>query len=47
MGNPQDLDEGHIGGLDAVAQIAHDRGLSPQPRSGHQERLENIVNRFA
>ena len=34
-------------GLAAVAQIAHDRGLAPQPRSGHQERLENIVNRYA
>jgi xylose isomerase len=33
-------------GLDAVAQIAHERSLNPQPRSGHQERLENLVNRF-
>jgi xylose isomerase len=32
-------------GLDAVAAIAHARQLDPHPRSGHQERLENIVNR--
>ena len=32
--------------LDDLAQIVHAQGISPQPRSGRQERLENIVNRF-
>jgi xylose isomerase len=33
-------------GLDALAERVHSQGLSPQQRSGRQERLENIVNRF-
>lgn len=32
--------------LDELADRAHSQGLSPKPRSGHQERLENIVNRY-
>ena len=32
--------------LDALAERVHGRGLQPAPRSGHQERLENVVNRF-
>lgn len=34
------------GTLDAAAQRVLDEGLNPQPRSGRQERLENLVNRF-
>jgi len=33
-------------GLDALAARVHGEGLSPAPRSGRQERLENLVNRF-
>jgi xylose isomerase len=33
-------------GLDALAERVRDQGLSPAPRSGRQERLENVVNRF-
>ena len=32
--------------LDALAERVHGQGLSPQARSGRQERLENLVNRF-
>jgi xylose isomerase len=32
--------------LDALAERVHAQGLSPAPRSGRQERLENIVNRY-
>ncbi len=32
--------------LDVLAARVHDQGLAPAPRSGRQERLENIVNRF-
>jgi xylose isomerase len=32
--------------LDDLAQIVHEQGISPLPRSGRQERLENIVNNF-
>ncbi len=32
--------------LDALAARVHDQGISPTPRSGRQERLENVVNRF-
>ncbi len=32
--------------LSAIAQRVEADGTSPQPRSGRQERLENIVNRF-
>ena len=32
--------------LDDLAATVHDKGLNPQQRSGHQERLENLVNRF-
>jgi xylose isomerase len=31
--------------LEALAEQVHARQLSPQPRSGRQEHLENIVNR--
>jgi xylose isomerase len=33
-------------GLDELARRVHTQNLSPQPRSGHQERFENLVNRF-
>ena len=33
--------------LDALAQRAQAEGLDPKPVSGRQERLENIVNRYA
>ncbi len=32
--------------LEALATRVHDQGISPAPRSGRQERLENVVNRF-
>jgi xylose isomerase len=32
-------------GLDALAELVHRTDLSPEPRSGRQERLENILNR--
>jgi xylose isomerase len=32
--------------LEAIATAAEDRNLSPQPRSGGQERLENLLSRF-
>ena len=32
--------------LDAIADAVEQRALNPQPRSGKQERLENIVNRY-
>jgi xylose isomerase len=34
------------GTLDSAAARVLDQGLNPQPRSGRQERLENLVNRF-
>jgi xylose isomerase len=34
------------GSLDAAAARVIDEGIEPQPRSGRQERLENLVNRF-
>ncbi|MEL7166198.1 MAG: xylose isomerase [Pseudomonadota bacterium] len=34
------------GGLDACFNRAMQDGFAPQPRSGRQERLENIVNRY-
>ncbi len=34
------------GTLDGAAQRVLDKNLNPQPRSGRQERLENLVNRF-
>ena len=33
--------------LDDLAGVVHGQNLDPKQRSGHQERLENIVNRFA
>jgi xylose isomerase len=33
-------------GLEALDALVRERGLDPQPRSGRQERLENLVNRF-
>jgi xylose isomerase len=33
--------------LDDLAGLVEDRNLDPQPRSGRQEFLENLVNRFA
>lgn len=37
-----------IGGLDlaGIADLAVERNLDPKPRSGRQERIENLVNRF-
>jgi xylose isomerase len=32
--------------LDDLAATVHTNGLNPQQRSGHQERLENLVNRY-
>ena len=32
--------------LDALADIAEDKQIDPQPRSGRQEWYENLVNRF-
>jgi xylose isomerase len=32
--------------LDDLAAHVHEQGLSPKQRSGRQERLENLVNRF-
>jgi len=32
--------------LDDLASRVHQLGLSPQPRSGRQERLENLLNRY-
>ena len=32
--------------LDTIAKMVEDKGLDPQPRSGGQERLENLVNRY-
>ncbi len=34
------------GSLEQAAARVGDEGLEPQPRSGRQERLENLVNRF-
>ncbi len=32
--------------LAAIADLAVERAIDPQPRSGRQERLENLINRF-
>jgi xylose isomerase len=32
--------------VDDLGQVVHEQGISPLPRSGRQERLENIVNNF-
>ncbi|MET3602730.1 xylose isomerase [Sphaerotilus sulfidivorans] len=32
--------------LDELARRVHEQGLSPRPRSGAQEQLENVVNRW-
>ncbi|MGY4828039.1 xylose isomerase [Sphaerotilaceae bacterium SBD11-9] len=44
----QPLGAAILGGasLAEVAAMAHAQGLDPQPRSGRQERLENLVNRY-
>ncbi|MBE7218799.1 MAG: xylose isomerase, partial [Caulobacteraceae bacterium] len=34
------------GSLADAADLAESRGLAPRPRSGGQERLENLINRF-
>ena len=34
------------GGLDDIAARVLDEGINPAPRSGQQEKLENIVNRY-
>jgi xylose isomerase len=34
------------GSLDAIAARAMAGEIDPEPRSGRQERLENLVNRF-
>lgn len=36
----------HALDLAAIADLAVDLAIDPQPRSGRQERLENLVNRF-
>ena len=33
--------------LDDLAKLVADKGIEPQPRSGKQEYLENLVNRFS
>ena len=33
-------------GLDEIADYVERAGVEPEPRSGRQERLENLVNRF-
>lgn len=37
-----------VGSLDlaAIADLAVEQGIDPQPRSGRQERIENLINRF-
>jgi len=32
--------------LDGIAQYAQQNQLAPQHQSGHQELLENVVNRY-
>ena len=36
-----------VGGLDlaGIADLAVERAIDPRPRSGQQERIENLVNR--
>jgi xylose isomerase len=33
-------------GLDGLSDLALEKGLDPRPRSGRQEKLENLVNRY-
>lgn len=33
-------------GLDEIAQMVEAKGINPSPRSGRQEYLENLVNRY-
>jgi xylose isomerase len=33
-------------GVDGLAERVHAQGIAPAPRSGRQERLENVVNRY-
>ena len=33
-------------GLDAIAERVQQESITPQPHSGRQERLENVVNRY-
>ncbi|MCH2933592.1 hypothetical protein K3V84_14690, partial [Listeria monocytogenes] len=37
-----------IGTLDlaAIADLAVEQAIDPKPRSGRQERIENLINRF-
>ena len=37
-----------VGGLDlaGIADLAVERNIDPKPRSGRQERIENLINRF-
>jgi xylose isomerase len=37
-----------VAGLDlaGIADLAVENAIDPQPRSGQQERLENLINRF-
>ena len=32
--------------LDAIAARSEERNINPQPRSGRQEQLENLINRY-
>ncbi|HEV7372271.1 xylose isomerase [Arenibaculum sp.] len=41
----RDIAEGRLD-LAALADLAVERGLDPKPRSGRQEALENLVNRY-
>jgi xylose isomerase len=34
------------GTLDGISEQVLKNGIDPQPRSGRQERLENLVNRY-
>jgi len=44
----QNLGTTILGGasLEQIAALAQAQGFDPKPESGHQERLENVVNRF-
>ena len=34
------------GDLSAISEMVLSKGLQPEPSSGRQERLENLINRF-
>ena len=41
-----DSDMLQSGDLESIAKMVEERDLNPQPRSGQQEKLENLVNRY-